>query len=65
MPFSENGLFGASDSQYMKLEKVEEHIPEWFNDWKQEKQNFKIYAEKEPDLPDKKKAEQKQGIHLR
>ncbi|QUO32849.1 type IV secretory system conjugative DNA transfer family protein [Faecalicatena sp. Marseille-Q4148] len=42
------------DSQYMKLEKVEEHIPEWFKDWKQEKQNFKIYAEKEPDLPDKK-----------
>ena len=23
------------DSQYMKLEKVEEHIPEWFKDWKQ------------------------------
>lgn len=42
------------DSQYMKLEKVEEHIPEWFKDWKQEKQNFKIYAEKKPDLPDKR-----------
>lgn len=52
------------DSQYMKLEKVEEHIPEWFKDWKQEKQNFKIYAEKEPDLPDKKEGGTEAGNPL-
>lgn len=52
------------DSQYMKLEKVEEHIPEWFKDWKQEKQNFKIYAEKEPDLPDKKEGGAEAGNPL-
>lgn len=52
------------DSQYMKLEKVEEHIPEWFKDWKQEKQNFKIYAEKEPDLPDKKEVGTEAGNPL-
>ena len=52
------------DSQYMKLEKVEEHIPEWFKDWKQEKQNFKIYAEKEPDLPDKKEGGTETGNPL-
>ena len=52
------------DSQYMKLEKVEEHIPEWFKDWKQEKQNFKIYAEKEPDLPDKKEGGTEAGTPL-
>lgn len=52
------------DSQYMKLEKVEEHIPEWFKDWKQEKQNFKIYAEKEPDLPDKKEGRTEAGNPL-
>jgi len=52
------------DSQYMKLEKVEEHISEWFKDWKQEKQNFKIYAEKEPDLPDKKEGGTEAGNPL-
>lgn len=52
------------DSQYMKLEKVEEHIPEWFKDWKQEKQNFKIYAEKESDLPDKKEGGTEAGNPL-
>lgn len=52
------------DSQYMKLEKVEEHIPEWFKDWKQEKQNFKIYAEKGPDLPDKKEGGTEAGNPL-
>ena len=52
------------DSQYMKLEKVEEHIPEWFKDWKQEKQNFKIYAEREPDLPDKKEGGTEAGNPL-
>lgn len=52
------------DSQYMKLEKVEEDIPEWFKDWKQEKQNFKIYAEKEPDLPDKKEGGTEAGNPL-
>lgn len=52
------------DSQYMKLEKVEEHIPEWFKDWKQEKQNFKIYAEKEPDLSDKKEGGTEAGNPL-
>ena len=52
------------DSQYMKLEKVEEHIPDWFKDWKQEKQNFKIYAEKEPDLPDKKEGGTEAGNPL-
>ena len=52
------------DSQYMKLERVEEHIPEWFKDWKQEKQNFKIYAEKEPDLPDKKEGGTEAGNPL-
>lgn len=52
------------DSQYMKLEKVEEHIPEWFKDWKQEKQNFKIYAEKESDLPDKKESGTEAGNPL-
>lgn len=52
------------DSQYMKLEKVEEHIPEWFKDWKQEKQNFKIYAEKEPDLLDKKEGGTEAGNPL-
>lgn len=52
------------DSQYMILEKVEEHIPEWFKDWKQEKQNFKIYAEKEPDLPDKKEGGTEAGNPL-
>lgn len=52
------------DSQYMKLEKVEEHIPEWFKNWKREKQNFKIYAEKEPDLPDNKEGGTEAGNPL-
>ena len=62
--FREMDYLEHPDSQYMKLEKVEEHIPEWFKDWKQEKQNFKIYAEKEPDLPDKKEGGTEAGNPL-
>lgn len=33
------------DSKHMTLEKVEEHIPEWYQKWQEEKQQFQIYEE--------------------
>ena len=35
------------DAQYMKLEKVEEHVPEWFEKWQKEKRDFQIHTEQE------------------
>ena len=35
------------DAQYMKLEKVEEHVPEWFEKWQKEKCDFQIHTEQE------------------
>jgi Type IV secretory pathway, VirD4 components len=35
------------DSRQMTLEKVEEHIPKWYQEWQEEKQQFQIYGEKE------------------
>lgn len=33
------------DSRHMTLEKVEEHIPKWYQKWQEEKQQFQIYEE--------------------
>lgn len=35
------------DSRYMTLEKVEEHIPKWYQEWQEEKQQFQIHEERE------------------
>ena len=35
------------DAQHMKLEKVEEHVPEWFEKWQKEKCDFQIHTEQE------------------
>ena len=31
----------------MKLEKVDEHVPEWFEKWQKEKRDFQIHTEQE------------------
>ncbi len=33
------------DSRHMTLEKVEEHIPKWYQKWQEEKQQFQIYED--------------------
>lgn len=35
------------DSRNMTLQKVEEHIPKWYQEWQEEKQQFQIYKERE------------------
>lgn len=35
------------DSRHMTLQKVEEHIPKWYQEWQEEKQQFQIYKERE------------------
>jgi len=34
------------DARYMTLEKVEEHIPQWYQEWQEEKGKFQVYEEK-------------------
>ena len=37
------------DSRHMTLEKVEEHIPQWYQAWQEEKRQFQIHEERRPD----------------
>ena len=37
------------DSRHMTLEKVEEHIPQWYQEWQEEKRQFQIHEERRPD----------------
>lgn len=37
------------DSRHMTLEKVEEHIPQWYQDWQEEKRQFQIHEGLRPD----------------
>lgn len=33
------------DSSKLKMEKVEAHIPEWYREWEEERQQFRVYEE--------------------
>ena len=48
------------DASKLKMEKVKEHIPEWYKEWEKEKQQFKIIEEME-----QRETEEKENICTR
>lgn len=59
------------DASKLKMEKVDAHIPEWYQEWEKEKQQFQVYDEKVTQYDDienewdRRKSAQQEDVPLR
>lgn len=60
------------DASKLKMEKVDAHIPEWYQEWEKEKQQFQVYDEQATQYDDienewgrRKRAQQEEYVPLR